>query len=66
MRYWSAVMIPHGTNGFHSMCPFCATPLSAPTPFVRLISRTTWTDAGAATGRQGETPAGDGPTPVAV
>ena len=37
VRYWSAVMIPHGTNGFHSMCPFCATPLSAPTPHVRLI-----------------------------
>ncbi|KAF0292557.1 Protein pellino [Amphibalanus amphitrite] len=37
VRYWSAVMIPHGTNGFHSMCPFCATPLSAATPHVRLI-----------------------------
>ncbi|KAF0306912.1 Protein pellino [Amphibalanus amphitrite] len=37
VRYWSAVMIPHGTSGFHSMCPFCAMPLSAATPHVRLI-----------------------------
>ncbi|KAF0288202.1 Protein pellino [Amphibalanus amphitrite] len=37
VRYWSAIMIPHGTNGCHPMCPFWATPLSAASPHVRLI-----------------------------
>ncbi|XP_054153668.1 protein pellino-like isoform X2 [Oppia nitens] len=36
-RYWSQVPIPHGTNGFHAMCPFCATPLQGEWGFVRLI-----------------------------
>lgn len=26
-RYWGAIPIPHGTNGFIGKCPFCATPL---------------------------------------
>ena len=36
-RYWSQVLIPHGTNGFHAMCPFCATPLVGETGYVKLI-----------------------------
>ncbi|KAH9406203.1 E3 ubiquitin-protein ligase pellino 1 [Tyrophagus putrescentiae] len=35
--YWSQVLIPHGTNGFHAMCPFCATPLGGETGYVKLI-----------------------------
>lgn len=27
VRYWAAIPIPHGTNGFIGKCPFCATPL---------------------------------------
>ncbi|RWS07009.1 protein pellino-like protein [Dinothrombium tinctorium] len=37
VRFWSSIAIPHGTNGFHSMCPFCATPLQGDLGFVRLI-----------------------------
>jgi len=33
-RYWSQVPIPHGTNGFIAICPFCATRTEG---FVRLI-----------------------------
>ncbi|XP_027203146.2 E3 ubiquitin-protein ligase pellino [Dermatophagoides pteronyssinus] len=38
VKYWSKVLIPHGTNGFHAMCPFCAQPLQqAELGFVKLI-----------------------------
>ncbi|XP_045613631.1 protein pellino isoform X2 [Procambarus clarkii] len=37
VRYWAAVPIPHGTNGFHAACPFCASPLEGDPGFVRLI-----------------------------
>lgn len=36
-RYWANVPIPHGTNGFHAVCPFCASPLSGSPGYVRLI-----------------------------
>lgn len=28
VKYWSSIKIPHGTHYFHSICPFCATPLT--------------------------------------
>ncbi|XP_058118675.1 protein pellino [Anopheles ziemanni] len=39
VKYWANVDIPHGTNGFQSVCPFCATPLvGAPgSGYIRLI-----------------------------
>lgn len=37
VSYWSQVQIPHGTNGFHAMCPFCATPLHGECGYVKLI-----------------------------
>ncbi|RWS27447.1 protein pellino-like isoform X3 [Leptotrombidium deliense] len=37
VRFWSSIAIPHGTNGFHSMCPFCGVPLQGDLGFVRLI-----------------------------
>ncbi|KAJ9592073.1 hypothetical protein L9F63_001382 [Diploptera punctata] len=37
VKYWANVAIPHGTNGFDAVCPFCATPLSACPGYVRLI-----------------------------
>lgn len=27
-KYWSSIKIPYGTHFFHSICPFCATPLA--------------------------------------
>lgn len=36
-RYWANVAIPHGTNGFDAVCPFCATPLVGYPGYVRLI-----------------------------
>lgn len=36
-RYWANVPIPHGTNGFLAVCPFCASPLSGSPGYVRLI-----------------------------
>lgn len=32
VRYWSTIKIPHGTHFFHSICPFCATPLASTEP----------------------------------
>lgn len=32
VRYWCSIKIPHGTHFFHSICPFCATPLSTDEP----------------------------------
>ncbi|XP_074599264.1 E3 ubiquitin-protein ligase pellino [Brevipalpus obovatus] len=37
VRFWSSLAIPHGTNGFRPMCPFCGTPLSDEKGYVRLI-----------------------------
>ncbi|KAK9883967.1 hypothetical protein WA026_004903 [Henosepilachna vigintioctopunctata] len=37
VKYWANVEIPHGTNGFHAVCPFCATPLSGSPGYKRLI-----------------------------
>lgn len=38
VRYWCSIKIPHGTNFFHSICPFCATPLATEEPAsIRLI-----------------------------
>lgn len=32
VKYWCSIKIPHGTHFFHSICPFCATPLAANEP----------------------------------
>lgn len=37
VKYWASVSIPHGTNGFHAVCPFCASPLSGSPGYIRLI-----------------------------
>ncbi|KAL3285499.1 hypothetical protein HHI36_000031 [Cryptolaemus montrouzieri] len=37
VKYWANIAIPHGTNGFHAVCPFCASPLSGSPGYVRLI-----------------------------
>jgi len=38
IKYWTSIKIPHGTHFFHSICPFCATPLATDEPnSIRLI-----------------------------
>ncbi|XP_075223501.1 E3 ubiquitin-protein ligase pellino isoform X2 [Lycorma delicatula] len=37
VKYWANVAIPHGTNGFDTFCPFCATLLEGYPGYVRLI-----------------------------
>lgn len=37
VRYWSRIPLPHGTNSFHPVCPFCTSLLDLNKPFVRLI-----------------------------
>ncbi|XP_044730728.1 protein pellino isoform X1 [Chrysoperla carnea] len=37
VKYWANIDIPHGTNGFHAVCPFCASPLLGTPGYVRLI-----------------------------
>lgn len=37
VKYWASVPIPHGTSGFHTICPFCATPLNGYPGYVKLI-----------------------------
>lgn len=38
VNYWCSIKIPHGTHFFHSICPFCATPLALDeSPSTRLI-----------------------------
>lgn len=37
VKFWASVPIPHGTNGFHAACPFCANPLNGDPGYVRLI-----------------------------
>ncbi|KAL3873665.1 hypothetical protein ACJMK2_036777 [Sinanodonta woodiana] len=36
-RYWAQVPVPHGCQGFHAICPFCATPLDADPGYMKLI-----------------------------
>ncbi|EEB13345.1 protein pellino, putative [Pediculus humanus corporis] len=36
-KFWSQTAIPHGTNGFDAVCPFCATPLTGYPGYIRLI-----------------------------
>lgn len=36
-RYWEKVAIPHGTNGYIAICPFCAIPLEGAPGYVKLI-----------------------------
>jgi len=36
-RYWEKVAIPHGTNGYIAICPFCAVPLEGTPGYVKLI-----------------------------
>ncbi|CAJ0946357.1 unnamed protein product, partial [Mesorhabditis belari] len=37
VRYWSRIPLPHGTNSFHPVCPFCTSLLASKKPYVRLI-----------------------------
>uniref|UniRef100_A0A914ZRH2 Protein pellino n=1 Tax=Parascaris univalens TaxID=6257 RepID=A0A914ZRH2_PARUN len=37
VRYWSKIPLPHGTNSFHPVCPFCTSLLCMDKPYVRLI-----------------------------
>lgn len=37
VRYWSRIPLPHGTNSFFPVCPFCTILLNAKKPYVRLI-----------------------------
>jgi len=38
VKYWANVAnVPHGTNSFHAVCPFCASPLLGSPGYVRLI-----------------------------
>ncbi|VDD91706.1 unnamed protein product [Enterobius vermicularis] len=37
VRYWSRIPLPHGTNSFHPVCPFCTSLLDEEKPYVRLI-----------------------------
>ncbi|KAJ6637458.1 Protein pellino [Pseudolycoriella hygida] len=37
VKYWANVDIPHGTNGFQAVCPFCATPLLGCPGYLKLI-----------------------------
>lgn len=37
VRYWSRIPLPHGTNSFHPVCPFCTSLLCLDKPYVRLI-----------------------------
>ncbi|KAG4068755.1 hypothetical protein HA402_002446 [Bradysia odoriphaga] len=37
VKYWANVDIPHGTNGFQAVCPFCATPLLGCPGYMKLI-----------------------------
>jgi pellino protein len=37
VRYWSRIPLPHGTNSFHPVCPFCTSLLSSEKPYIRLI-----------------------------
>lgn len=32
IKYWTSIKIPHGTHFFHSICPFCATPVATDEP----------------------------------
>ncbi|XP_055879941.1 protein pellino-like [Biomphalaria glabrata] len=36
-KFWSRISVPHGSHGFQTICPFCATPLLESNPYVKLI-----------------------------
>ncbi|XP_025105862.1 protein pellino-like [Pomacea canaliculata] len=36
VKYWSQVQVPHGSQGFQVICPFCSTPLCS-TMYIKLI-----------------------------
>jgi len=36
-KYWSSTYLPHGTQAYNCMCPFCATKLDNRLPYVKLI-----------------------------
>ncbi|KAI6228913.1 hypothetical protein M3Y99_01170900 [Aphelenchoides fujianensis] len=38
-RYWSRIPLPHGTNSFHPVCPFCTTLLAIEPPFNGALPR---------------------------
>lgn len=37
VKYWSRIPLPHGTNQFYPVCPFCTQKLHEVKPFVKLI-----------------------------
>uniref|UniRef100_A0A0K0FVT8 Protein pellino (inferred by orthology to a D. melanogaster protein) n=1 Tax=Strongyloides venezuelensis TaxID=75913 RepID=A0A0K0FVT8_STRVS len=37
VEYWSRIPLPHGTNSFHPVCPFCTSLLILEKPYIRLI-----------------------------
>uniref|UniRef100_A0A7E5A0E6 Protein pellino n=1 Tax=Panagrellus redivivus TaxID=6233 RepID=A0A7E5A0E6_PANRE len=37
VQYWSRIPLPHGTNSFHPVCPFCTSLLNTKKPYIRLI-----------------------------
>lgn len=37
VKNWANVDIPHGINGFQTVCPFCATPLDGAPGYIELI-----------------------------
>ncbi|CAJ0577201.1 unnamed protein product, partial [Mesorhabditis spiculigera] len=37
VKYWSRIPLPHGTNSFYPVCPFCSTILAYKKPYARLI-----------------------------
>lgn len=37
VKFWSQVLVPHGSQGFHTICPFCSTPLQFSAPYIKLI-----------------------------
>nr|XP_033812837.1 E3 ubiquitin-protein ligase pellino homolog 3 isoform X2 [Geotrypetes seraphini] len=37
VRYWSQILLPHGTHAFHAACPFCGTWLTGGHEQIKLI-----------------------------
>ncbi|KAL5009216.1 hypothetical protein ScPMuIL_014797 [Solemya velum] len=37
VRFWCQVSVPHGSQGFRALCPFCACPLDSYPGFLKLI-----------------------------
>jgi len=36
-KYWSSTYLPHGTQAYNCVCPFCATKLDHQLPYIKLI-----------------------------